>query len=81
MFLAAAVASVVVQRRLGLTCAVQVIVDYTVAPDARGRAISGRVITTAFKTKGVSIGGFTTTAAVVAADVAPPKATAMPACE
>ena len=81
MFLAAAVALAVAQRRLGLTCAVQVIVDYTVAPDAAGKPIAPAAITTAFKTKGVSIGGFTTTAAVVAADVAPPKATAMPACE
>jgi hypothetical protein len=81
MFLAAAVAFVVVQRRLSLTCAVQVIVDYTVAPDAAGKPIAPAAITAAFKAPGVSIGGSRTTAAVVAADVAPAKATAMPACE
>ena len=80
MFLAA-VTLVVVQRRLRLTCAMQVIVDYTVAPDASGTPIAPAAITTAFKAPGVKIGATTTTAAVVAADVAPAKATATPACE
>jgi hypothetical protein len=60
---------------------VQVVVDYTVAPDASGTPIAPAAITTAFKAAGVKIGATTTAAAVVAADVQPAKVTATPTCE
>ena len=58
------------------------VVDYTVAPDpVTGKPIAAAAVTTAFKAPNVVIAGTRTSAAVVLADVAPPKATALPACK
>jgi hypothetical protein len=56
-------------------------VDYTIAPDISGQPIAVASITNAFQAANVQVANTKTTAAVTAADVSPPKKTAMPTCK